>query len=514
MSQNYIMSLDQGTTGSTALVLRLEDESTLDIISKVTIDFEQYFPESTWVEHDLDQIWASIEESAHLAIKIAEDEDPNFNVNKIDALGITNQRETLCAFDRKTSEPLRKAIVWQCKRSYDICKLLKDDGFELEVSKKTGLLLDPYFSASKLRWIMEEDSAVAAKLKSGQGVVGNIDTYLIHRLTKGESFYTEASNASRTLLYNLASGQWDNDLLKLFSVPNQDILPEIKDSAGYFGKTKGLSFLPDGIPITGVLGDQQAALAGQSCFDVGEAKCTYGTGAFLLFQTGDRISPSEHGLLTTVSWSLNGKRSYALEGSAFIAGASVQFLRDKLGMIKSAHESGTLATGVLASPEIYFVPALAGLGAPWWNPKAKGAFFGLTRGSTKEQMVRAVLEGMAFQVCDLLHAMEKDSSHKLKVLRVDGGACANDILMEQQAHLANLSVERPHNLETTALGAGIFAALGVGIFDQLEDLRGLRRVDKSFHPSKDPEQDKLRVKQLEGWRRAIHAAQAFADYKP
>lgn len=513
MQGNYLLSIDQGTTGTTVLVLNPEKSGKELVCAQATINFEQYYPQAGWVEHSLEEIWASVQKAAGRALALAHQVDPNFHPNKIAAIGITNQRETLCFFDRKSGQSLRKAIVWQCKRSINICDQIKHDDQEASIREKTGLLADPYFSGSKLRWVCENEPEIKNKLESGLGVCGTIDSYLIHRLTQGESFVTEGSNASRTLLFNIHTGGWDLDLLKLFSVPAKSCLAEVKDSACLLGKTKGTGFLPDGIPITSALGDQQAALAGQTCFNQGEAKCTYGTGAFLLLQLGNNPIPSQNNLLTTVSWSLNGSLSYAFEGSAFIAGAAVQYLRDNLSLLEQAADTEYLASDVLGAPEVYFVPALAGLGAPWWNPNARGAFFGLTRGTNKNQLVRAALEGMAFQVCDLLDAMARDSEHGLKVLRVDGGASANNLLMQVQANLGNIVVERPRNLETTALGAAFFAALGVGIYSSLDELTKLRTVDSIYNPVINAQEQEKRKDQLAGWKRAVKAVEVFASYK-
>ncbi|MFK7824756.1 MAG: FGGY family carbohydrate kinase [Oligoflexales bacterium] len=513
MQGNYLLSIDQGTTGTTVLILDPQKLGKELVCARATIDFEQYYPQAGWVEHSLDEIWASVQKAASRVLAMACQEDPDFHPNKIAAIGITNQRETLCFFDRKSGKALRKAIVWQCKRSTEICEQIKRSGQQSLLRDKTGLLADPYFSGSKLRWVCENEPTIKNKLGSGEGICGTIDTYLIHRLTQGDSFVTEASNASRTLLYNIHSGSWDQDLLELFSVPSKECLAEIKDSACLLGKTKGTGFLPDGIPITSALGDQQAALAGQTCFEQGEAKCTYGTGAFLLLQLGKNPIPSQNNLLTTVSWSLDGCLSYAFEGSAFIAGAAVQYLRDNLSLLEQSADAEFLASDVLGAPEVYFVPALAGLGAPWWNPNARGAFFGITRGTNKNQLVRAALEGMAFQVCDLLDAMIKDSEHGLKVLRVDGGASANNLLMQVQANLGNIVVERPRNLETTALGAAFFAALGVGIYSSLDDLKKLRTVDSVYNPVINAQEEQFRKEQLAGWKRAIKAVEVFAEHK-
>lgn len=510
MSANYIMAIDQGTTGSTVLLVDVTNPSLPTVAGRNTVDFTQHFPKTGWVEHDLEEIWSSVVSAAKQAIEQTAAVRPGFNVNQISCLGITNQRETLCVFERGTGKPLARAIVWQCKRSTDITNKLRASGGEPEVREKTGLVLDPYFSGSKLQWIIENNQEVAAKLKDGSACAGTIDTYLIARLTGGKSFVTEASNASRTLLYNIEKGAWDEDLLSLFKVPNLSVLPQVRDSAGEFGRTSGLGFIPDGIPITGALGDQQAALAGQTCFQIGEAKCTYGTGAFLLMNLGHEKILSNSGMLTTVAWRINGKISYAFEGSAFIAGAAVQFLRDQLLMVTKASETEQLAAAVHAAPEIYFVPALSGLGAPYWDPSAQGAFFGLTRGTSRAQMIRACLEGIAFEVTDLTNAMAKDLGRPLSVLRVDGGAAANNVLMQAQANSSGVGVDRPVNLETTAFGAALFAGFGAGIYTDFTQMRNARKTERLFSPDSGPEHT-ARIKAMQaGWDRAIKAVRTFA----
>ena len=507
MGQRFILAIDQGTTGSTALVVDVSQPDAVQVVGRRTVDFPQHFPQTGWVEHDLEEVWSSVVQAIAAALAEAEAKVPGFRVQDIAGLGITNQRETLCVFERETARPLARAIVWQCKRSTAICARLKAEGHEAMLRAKTGLVLDPYFSGTKLTWIMENAPELAARLQSGKAVVGTIDSYLIARLSGGRAFVTEASNASRTLLFDLHSGTWDRGLLDLFKVPSISILPEIRSSAGEFGRTRGLSFLPDGVPITGVLGDQQAALAGQACFGVGEAKCTYGTGAFLLANLGDKPLVSRAGMLTTVAWSLGGRLTYAFEGSAFIAGAAVQFARDQLGWLARASDAEGIARDARGAPEVYFVPALAGLGAPHWDPKAQGGFFGLTRGTTKAQLIRAVLEGIAFQVADLTDAMAADLGKPLTVLRADGGAAANDLLLESQANFAGLPVDRPTNLETTATGAALCAAFGLGLVTDLATLAKMRRQDRLFTPHPD---ESLVASQRAGWRRAVRAVQVFA----
>lgn len=504
----FLLGIDQGTTGSTVLVIKTGRDKPSTVIGRATVDFAQHFPKEAWVEHDATEIWASVTAAGRQALTIAAQNDSDFSPSKISAIGITNQRETVVAFDRKTGEPLARAIVWQCRRTAESCAARRKRGLEATVREKTGLVLDPYFSASKIEWLLENNPDVKSAADQGQLAFGTIDTFLLHRLTGGASFATEPSNASRTMLFNIKTGSWDEELLSEFKIPGRNCLPEIRDSAGVFGHTKGLDFLPDGIPVSGILGDQQAALAGQACFAAGEAKCTYGTGAFLLLNTGSEIKYSSAGMLSTVAWALDGRMTYALEGSAFIAGAAIQFLRDQLHFLKSSAESEGLARKATAAPTIYFVPALSGLGAPWWDAAARGAFFGLTRGTTQAQLVRAALESIALQVSDLIEAMAKDLGQPVAVLKVDGGAAANNLLMQLQSEYCNLVVDRPKNIETTAFGAAMFAALGVGIYDSLDDLSRSRMTDNTFSPGTI---DQVSIKQtIEGWHRAIRATQVFA----
>ena len=511
MTERYLLAIDQGTTGTTVLVLDPLSPEGVKLIGRMTVNFKQYYPNTGWVEHDLDEIWGTVGKACTEALAQASQRDSRFKPSKIAAIGITNQRETLCVFDPKSGLPATKAIVWQCKRSMAICDQLKKENLEPLVNDKTGLVIDPYFSGTKLAWLLENDSDIARKLQKREAVCGTIDTYLLSRLTGGDVFATEPSNASRTLLFNIKTGRFDDDLLRIFKIPRPDILPEVCDSSGVFGRTRGLSFLPDGIPISGMLGDQQAALAGQGCFEVGDAKCTYGTGAFMLLNTGASALKSSAGLLTTVAWSYGGKLTYAFEGSAFIAGAAVQFIRDQLGFIADARETAELARHEVAAPDLYFVPALAGLGAPHWQPAARGALLGMTRGTTRGQIVRAALEGISFQVFELLTAMADDVQHTVPFLKVDGGAAGNDVLMQIQADTADIAVDRPMNLETTAVGAALFAGLGVGLFSGFDDLRNVRRSDKVFYPDRSEISGIRRKQQIDGWRRAVKAVKFFAE---
>jgi len=509
MSANFILSIDQGTTGSTVVVFAVSPQKEMTVIGRSTVDYPQHYPETGWVEHDLDELWQSVCSAANQAIERAKT-NKDFSVNKIATIGITNQRETLCVFDRKMSKPLMRAIVWQCKRSTSICQEWRKSGLSEQVKAKTGLVLDPYFSGSKLAWILRNRPDVADRLQKGDAVIGNIDTYILHKLTSGGSHATDASNASRTLMYDIGQGSFDSGLIEMVGLKNREVLPRVLNSADQFGRTKGCSFLPDGIAINGILGDQQAALAGQTCFEPGEAKCTYGTGAFMLLNLGEKKTLSNNGLLTTVAWQIGGVRTYCLEGSSFIAGAAMQFLRDQLGWLEKASDSEAMAADARGAPEVVFVPSLAGLGAPDWNPNARGAFFGLTRGTTQKQLIRAALEGVAFQVNDLMVAMNRDAVAPVKVLRVDGGAAANNLLMQMQANFSSVTVDRPVNLETTASGAALFAGLGAGIFGSFAEMRSARRPDRIFSTEKSSAAVEMTRTQLAAWDRAKKAVQVFA----
>lgn len=513
--EKYILGIDQGTTGTTALIIKIKPEKNeFEILAKETISFKQFYPNSGWVEHNLDQIWDSVRQSCVKAIADAGKKDEKFNSSRLNSIGITNQRETTAFFNRQSLKPIRQAIVWQCKRSVDICQKLSNQQSDQYILEQTGLRLDPYFSATKISWAIQNDTDVLRALNKEELAISTIDAYLVAKLSGGKSFATEPSNACRTLLFNLKTLNWDKHLLDFFNLQKiYNCLPEIKQSSDDFGTSFGLDFLPDGIPIQGILGDQQAALLGHGCLSPGEAKCTYGTGAFLLMQVGNSPIQSKHGLLSTVAWKIKGQTSYALEGSAFIAGAAVQFIRDRLEFVGSASETAALAADVVGAPEVYFVPALAGLGAPWWSPNSRGAFFGLTRATTKAQLVRASLEGMAFQVYDLLAAMEKDSIKSLKSIQVDGGASGNSILMQIQADLAQVEVIRPKNLETTALGACFAAALGANILTSVSQVKEIVEIGQKFSPSTSSTISGEQQTMLEGWHTAVKCVENFATFQ-
>ena len=476
----HVVAIDQGTTGSTVLVL---DEE-LKVVGRETREFRQIYPQPGWVEHDPDDIWTSVEGALAGALGGA-----RVAPESVAAVGITNQRETVVVWERATLRPVGNAIVWQDRRTADACAELKRAGHEDAVRRVTGLVLDPYFSATKLRWMLDRDPALRRRAAAGELCFGTVDSYLIARLTAGAAHVTDVSNASRTLLFGLESLDWHPEMLELFQVP-REMLPAVKPCAGALGETRGVRGLRDGVPIGGVAGDQQAALFGQACFAPGDAKCTYGTGAFILMNTGDRPVPSRHGLLTTVAWTLGagaeaGETRYALEGSAFIAGAAVQWLRDGLKLIAKASDIEALARSVDDSGGVTLVPAFAGLGAPHWRPDARGALTGLTRGTTAAHIARACLEGIALQNVDLLKAMEADSGRTLRTLKVDGGAAANDLLMQLQADVLGKAIVRPEIIETTALGAAFLGGLGAGLWKSRDDIARVWREERRFEPSPD-----------------------------
>lgn len=486
---DYILAIDQGTTGTTAVVM----DTQLNRVAEANVDFEQRFPKPGWVEHDLEDIWDSVVQTVREVTR-------HIDLRKIAAIGITNQRETLCFWDRETSEPVAHAIVWQDRRTAEFCDQLKKKGTEPFFQQNTGLLLDPYFSGTKASWAFKNWEPVQKAHREGRLAAGTVDSYLIARLSGGVMHVTEPSNASRTLCFNLHKRKWDQDLCSALEVP-MDIWPEVRPSVGTFALTRGFAGLPDGIPITGVLGDQQSALLGQACTKEGMAKCTYGTGAFLLMNTGRKPVPSRHRLLTTVAWALDSDHyTFALEGSAFIAGAAVQWVRDGLKFIQQASEIEALAASVPSSDGVTFVPALTGLGAPYWEPSATGMFSGITRGTTRAHMARAVLEGIAFQNVDILAAMQKDLGKPLASLNVDGGAAANDLLMQFQSDILGVRLRRPKFLETTSLGAVFAAGLGAGIWTDMTEIERTWKEDRSFEPSIEIA---VRDEHLKRWRDAV-----------
>lgn len=493
----YILALDQGTTGSTAMIV---NEGGL-CVAKVNEEYKQIFPQPGWVEHDPEDIWNSVLSVIQKVLT-----QNGINPNEIAAIGITNQRETTLVWDRKSHKSIYNAIVWQCRRTTEVCEKLKRSGKEKNIRKKTGLVLDPYFSGSKFQWILENVSGAKNSAAKGQLAGGTVDCFLVWRLTGGQVHATDVSNASRTMLMNIDSGRWDSELLKTFRVPIE-LLPVISSSSGHFGMTRGVPGLPDGIPIAGIAGDQQAALFGQACFSAGEAKCTFGTGSFLLMNSGSKRVHSKSGLLSTVAWQLKGEKklTYAIEGGAFICGAAVQWLRDGLGLFSSSSEIEDLANQVVDSGGVEFVPALTGLGAPYWDPNARGIITGLTRGSTKAHVARATLDAMALQNADILTAMQKDLGKKLKSLKVDGGATVNNMLMQIQSDVLGQSLQRPKMIETTAAGAAYLAGLGVGFWKNTSEIKKIWSLDREFSPKIS---SAARSKRLNLWKSAVEKCMA------
>lgn len=490
----YILSIDQGTTGSTVSIVNQSGQ----MVTKINQEYPQIFPRPGWVEHDPEEIWKSVIDCIAKSLKVSK-----ISVQKIAGIGITNQRETVVLWDRKSGRPVYNAIVWQCRRTANECEKIKKTSKHSFIKKKTGLVVDPYFSATKIQWILKNISGARQKALKGDLLAGTIDSYLLWRLTSGETHATDVSNASRTLLMDLETCDWSPELAKIFSIP-LGILPEIKNSSGFFGKTKGLSFLPDGIAISGIAGDQQAALFGQAGFNRGDAKCTYGTGSFLLMNTGNKIIRSHHHLLTTVAWKLDKQKTvYALEGGAFVCGAAVQWLRDGLQIIKKSSEIEELARSVSSHEGVEFVPALTGLGAPHWRPEARGVLTGLTRGTHRGHIARATLEAMALQNTEILLAMEKDLGRKLKSLKVDGGASVNNLLMQMQADFMGSTVTRPQQVETTALGAAYLAGLGVGLWSSLNEIERIWKIDQEFKSHMSTRSRKIR---LNSWKKAVEKA--------
>jgi glycerol kinase len=496
MAKDLLLAIDQGTTGTTALVMDTSGAT----MGRATREFRQHFPEPGQVEHDADEIWQSVLDAVKGALDAA-----RIGGDRIAAIGITNQRETTLVWDRATGRPIHRAIVWQDRRTAARCAELEAAGHEARVRATTGLVLDPYFSGTKVAWILDHVEGARARAENGELAFGTIDSFLVWRLSGDARVHaTDVTNASRTLLMSLATLAWDDAMLELLRVPRA-VLPKIVGSAERVAATRGFPHLPDGVPIAGIAGDQQAALFGQTCFGVGDAKCTYGTGAFVLVNIGPRPLPSRFGLLTTVAWKVGGEVAFALEGSAFIAGAAVQWLRDGLGIIKSAAEIEALARSVPSSEGVTFVPALSGLGAPYWDPDARGVISGLTRGTAAAHVARATLEGIALEVSDLLGAMADDLGKPLSKMRVDGGAAANDLLIQFQADVADVVIERPAELESTARGAAMLAGVGAGVFGSLAEAAGMSKVDRLFRASLPAEE---RAAHRRRWADAIARARS------
>ena len=494
--EKYIMSLDQGTTSSRAILFNKNGE----IVHTAQKEFTQFFPKPGWVEHNANEIWGSV-----LAVIAAVLTESGTKPEQISGIGITNQRETTVVWDPETGRPVYNAIVWQSRQTSGICEELIEKGYNNLIREKTGLLIDAYFSGTKVKWILDNVEGAREKAEQGKLLFGTIDTWLIWKLSGGKTHVTDYSNASRTLMFNIYDLKWDEELLKILGVP-RTMLPEVKSSSEIYAQTEGNHFFGQEIPIAGAAGDQQAALFGQACFEKGMAKNTYGTGCFMLMNTGEKAVRSEHGLLTTIAWGLNGKVEYALEGSIFVAGSAIQWLRDGLRMLKSAKDSENYATKVESTDGVYVVPAFVGLGTPYWDSDVRGAVFGLTRGTSKEHFVRATVESLAYQTKDVLSAMEADSEINLKNLRVDGGVVMNNFLMQFQSDLLNVPVERPIINETTALGAAYLAGLATGFWSSKEEISNQWAIDRCFEPEMTKEKRELLYN---GWKKAVHAAMAF-----
>ena len=498
MGQKYVMALDAGTTSNRAIIFDVDSK----IVGVAQKEFTQHFPQPGWVEHDAEEIWSSMHEVMREAL-----EQSGLVASDIAAIGITNQRETAVIWDRTTGRPIYNAIVWQSRQTADICEDLKRQDLVDEFKEKTGLVIDAYFSGTKVKWILDHVEGARARAEKGELAFGTIDTWLLWKLTGGKEHKTDYSNASRTLMFNIKTLEWDEALLKHLTVP-KSLLPEVRPSSEVYGHTIP-SVIGASVPVAGMAGDQQSALFGQNCFSPGEAKNTYGTGCFLLMNTGEDLCMSKNGLVTTIAWGLDGKVEYALEGSIFVGGSAIQWLRDGLRLVDSAPDSEWVAKKVKDAGGVYMVPAFVGLGAPYWDMNARGMIIGLTRGTTKAHIVRATLDSLAYQTRDVLGAMEADSGNRLATLKVDGGAVANNLLMQFQADLLGVPVDRPQITETTALGAAYLAGLATGVWASKEELKKSWQLDTRFAPSLDQQEaDKL----YQGWKKAVkHAANWLAD---
>nr|WP_309099002.1 glycerol kinase GlpK [Fredinandcohnia onubensis] len=494
--EKYILSLDQGTTSSRAILFNQKGE----IVHVAQKEFTQIFPKPSWVEHNANEIWGSI-----LSVMASVLSEANVKAEQIAGIGITNQRETAVVWDKETGQPVYNAIVWQSRQTADICEELKANGLSDTFRQKTGLLIDAYFSGTKVKWVLDHVEGAREKAESGKLLFGTIDSWIIWKLSGGKAHVTDYSNASRTLMYNIYELQWDDELLEHLTVP-KSMLPEVRPSSEVYATTAPYHFFGQEVPIAGAAGDQQAALFGQACYDKGMVKNTYGTGCFMLMNTGEKAVPSKHGLLTTIAWGINGKVEYALEGSIFVAGSAIQWLRDGLRMFTDAKDSEGYAVKVDSTDGVYVVPAFVGLGAPYWDSDVRGAVFGLTRGTSKEHFVRATLESLAYQTKDVLTAMEADSGISLKTLRVDGGVVKNNFLMDFQSGILGVPVERPVINETTALGAAYLAGLAVGYWKGQLEISSKWATDQTFEPKMSAEK---REELYNGWKKAVQAAMAF-----
>ncbi|AGC90741.1 glycerol kinase GlpK [Staphylococcus warneri] len=494
--EKYILSIDQGTTSSRAILFNKDGE----IKGVAQREFKQHFPQSGWVEHDANEIWTSV-----LSVMAEVMNEHNIRAEQIEGIGITNQRETTVVWDKNTGRPIYHAIVWQSRQTQSICQELKDQGHEALFRDKTGLLLDPYFAGTKVKWILDNVDGAREKADNGDLLFGTIDSWLVWKLSGKEAHITDYTNASRTLMFNIHDLKWDKELLDILEVP-ESMLPEVKPSSEVYAHTVDYHFFGQNVPIAGIAGDQQAALFGQACFDKGDVKNTYGTGGFMLMNTGEEAVKSDSGLLTTIAYGIDGKVNYALEGSIFVSGSAIQWLRDGLRMINSAPQTENYATRVDSTEGVYVVPAFVGLGTPYWDSEARGAIFGLTRGTEKEHFIRATLESLCYQTRDVMEAMSKDSGIEVQNLRVDGGAVKNNFIMQFQADIVNTPVERPEIQETTALGAAYLAGLAVGFWESKDDIANRWKLEEEFEPKMEEEQ---RTKLYKGWKKAVEATQVF-----
>lgn len=492
----YILAIDQGTTSTRAIIF----DHNSNIIAMASEPIQQIYPHPGWVEHSPNQIWVSV-----LAVVARVLLEANLKPQDVEAIGITNQRETTIVWDKKTGQPIYNAIVWQSRQTAPICDDLKKKGYSQLFKAKTGLLIDAYFSGTKVKWILDNVPNARDKANRGELLFGTIDTWLVYKLTDETVHVTDYTNASRTLLYNIHKLTWDEELLNILGIP-QSMLPEVKSSSEIYGYTTPHHFFGKKVPIAGIAGDQQAALFGQNCFEKGSVKNTYGTGCFMLMNTGDTPILSEHGLLTTIAWGINGKITYALEGSVFVGGSSVQWLRDGIKLIQSASDTEPLAKSLASNEGVYIVPAFVGLGTPYWDSDARGAVFGLTRGTTKEHFARAILEAICYQSMDVLRAMEEDTKLPIKSFKIDGGATVNQFMMQFQSDILNLVVEQPKILETTALGAAYLAGLATGYWKNISDIEASWQLKQAYHPHMD---DQTRNHLIHGWKVAVAATQHF-----
>ena len=498
--EKYILSIDQGTTSSRAIIFNKKGEK----VSSYQKEFTQISPKAGWVEHNANEIWTSVQSVIAGAFI-----ESGIKPTQIAGIGITNQRETTVIWDKKTGLPIYNAIVWQSRQTADIADQLKNAGYSKMIHEKTGLVIDAYFSATKIRWILDNVEGAQERAEKGELLFGTIDTWLVWKLTDGAKHVTDYSNAARTMLYNIKELKWDEEILELLNIPTQ-LLPEVKSNSEIYGTTIPFHFYGGEVPIGGMAGDQQAALFGQLAFEPGMVKNTYGTGSFIIMNTGDKVQMSKNNLLTTIGYGINGKIYYALEGSIFIAGSSIQWLRDGLKMIEDSAESEALARQSTNNDEVYVVPAFTGLGAPYWDSNARGSVFGVTRGTNREDFVKATLQSIAYQVRDVIDTMQDDTDIKIPVLKVDGGAAMNNYLMQFQSDIIGIEIARAKNLETTALGAAFLAGLAVGFWEDLEEIKKLNEAGETFTPS----MNNARKEQLyRGWKKAVHATRVFSQDK-